>query len=122
MLLQQSGLTQREWIYVAVAIPIGTILLYLVAQLLIKQFFARQKILTLLVERKTREIQMKNEELEKNNLIKTRLISIISHDLIAPLKFDSIRRCRVSTRHYFFIVPLSALGRGAGVRCWVSPL
>ncbi|MCB0697807.1 MAG: HAMP domain-containing histidine kinase, partial [Chitinophagaceae bacterium] len=28
-----------------------------------------------------------NIELEKNNLIKTRLISIISHDLISPLKF-----------------------------------
>ena len=41
----------------------------------------------MIVERKTREIQQKNEELEKNNLIKTRLISIISHDLVAPLKF-----------------------------------
>ena len=47
----------------------------------------RQKIFKLLIERKAKEIHKKNEVLEKNNLIQTRLISIISHDLISPLKF-----------------------------------
>lgn len=60
---------------------------YFISRYILKKLFAKQKILKLLVERKTREIQLKNEELEKNNLIKTRLISIISHDLISPLKF-----------------------------------
>ena len=36
---------------------------------------------------KTKELQLKNEVLEKNDSIKTRLISIISHDIVTPLKF-----------------------------------
>ena len=32
----------------------------------------------------------KNEALEKNNTIKTRLISIISHDIVTPLKFVTV--------------------------------
>jgi len=51
-----------------------------------KHILIREK-LRLFFERRNREIKQKNEELEKNNLIKTRLISIISHDLISPLKF-----------------------------------
>ncbi len=47
----------------------------------------KEKILRIHVERKVNEIERKNEELEKNNLIKTRLISIISHDIITPLRF-----------------------------------
>lgn len=35
----------------------------------------------------TKVITRKKEELEKNDLIKNRLISIISHDLVSPLKF-----------------------------------
>jgi hypothetical protein len=52
-----------------------------------KRFIIRQAVLKGLVERKTKEIRKKNEELEKNDLIKTRLISIISHDIITPLRF-----------------------------------
>ena len=43
-----------------------------------------------MIERKAREIHRKNEALEKNNLIQTRLISIISHDIISPLRFIHI--------------------------------
>jgi signal transduction histidine kinase len=39
------------------------------------------------LDKKTKEILEQNEKLEKNDLIKTRLISIISHDIITPLKF-----------------------------------
>ena len=39
------------------------------------------------VSEKTKELQAKNEVLEKNDSIKTRLISIISHDIVTPLKF-----------------------------------
>jgi signal transduction histidine kinase len=39
------------------------------------------------IAEKTKELKRKNEELEKTDHIKTRLISIISHDLITPLKF-----------------------------------
>ena len=52
-----------------------------------RQFKVRQKRLVNQIAEKTKELQAKNEELEKTDHIKTRLISIISHDLITPLKF-----------------------------------
>jgi signal transduction histidine kinase len=52
-----------------------------------RQFKIRQGRLELQIAEKTRELQAKNEELEKTDTIKTRLISIISHDLITPLHF-----------------------------------
>lgn len=39
------------------------------------------------VAEKTCELQAKNEELERTDQINTRLISIISHDLVTPLRF-----------------------------------
>ncbi len=39
---------------------------------------------------KTKELKEQNEVLEKNNTIKTRLISIISHDIVTPLKFVTV--------------------------------
>ena len=47
----------------------------------------RQIRLRNLLDKKTTEILKQNEQLEKNDRIKTRLISIISHDIITPLKF-----------------------------------
>lgn len=39
------------------------------------------------INQKTKSLQQQNEVLEKNNQINSRLISIISHDIITPLKF-----------------------------------
>ena len=47
----------------------------------------RQIRLRNLLDKKTKEILTQNEKLEKNDRIKTRLISIISHDIITPLKY-----------------------------------
>ena len=55
-----------------------------------RQFKLRQKKLEQQVAEKTSELQHKNEVLEKNNSIKTRLISIISHDIVTPLKFLTV--------------------------------
>ena len=52
-----------------------------------RRFHVRQHNLEKQIAEKTRELQGKNEELEKTDLIKTRLISIISHDLVTPLRF-----------------------------------
>jgi signal transduction histidine kinase len=52
-----------------------------------RQFKIRHTRLEYQITEKTRELQAKNEELEKTDHIKTRLISIISHDLVTPLKF-----------------------------------
>ncbi|HWK04234.1 MAG TPA: ATP-binding protein [Puia sp.] len=52
-----------------------------------RQFQIRQNRLQRQIMEKTKELKQKNEELEKTDHIKTRLISIISHDLVTPLKF-----------------------------------
>jgi len=68
--------------------------LFLIAALIILafrittlQYKRRQKKLQLLVDRKTKEIRESNKELAKNVQVQTRLISIISHDIITPLRF-----------------------------------
>ena len=40
-----------------------------------------------MVDQKTMDLNLKNTQLEKNDRIKTRLISIINHDIMTPLKF-----------------------------------
>lgn len=86
ILLADAVLLAPDWLYLCLAIPLVLLAVYVLGKLA-KKFVVRQKIFKLLMERKTREVNMKNEELEKNNIIKTRLISIISHDLVSPLKF-----------------------------------
>ncbi len=86
VLLSETVLLAPDWLYLCIAIPIVVGTVYVTARL-VKKLVVRQKRFKLLMERKTREVNMKNEELEKNNIIKTRLISIISHDLVSPLRF-----------------------------------
>jgi len=52
-----------------------------------RRLIARQKELELLVQAKTQDLQEQNNVLEKSNRINNRLISIISHDIVTPLKF-----------------------------------
>ncbi len=55
-----------------------------------RQYEIRQQKLEQQVAEKTKELLEQNEVLEKNNGIKTRLISIISHDIVTPLKFLTV--------------------------------
>jgi K+-sensing histidine kinase KdpD len=55
-----------------------------------RQYAIQQRKLEKQVFEKTKELQQKNELLEKSDTIKTRLISIISHDIITPLKFLTV--------------------------------
>jgi signal transduction histidine kinase len=52
-----------------------------------RRFQVRQDNLEKQIVEKTWQLQVKNEELERTDIIKTRLISIISHDLVTPLRF-----------------------------------
>jgi signal transduction histidine kinase len=63
----------------------GLVLLYV--NLRTRQLKLNQQRLEKQVSEKTKELLAKNEVLEKNDSIKTRLISIISHDIVTPLKF-----------------------------------
>ncbi len=74
------------WFYVLLFAAVAG-LVTLFGKIRNRQFAIRQKKLEHQVAEKTKELQLQNEVLEKNNTIKTRLISIISHDIVTPLKF-----------------------------------
>jgi signal transduction histidine kinase len=77
---------QQIWTWV-LGLCLFTALVIAIVRWRTRQFKIRQDRLELQIAEKTRELQAKNEELEKTDTIKTRLISIISHDLITPLHF-----------------------------------
>ncbi len=80
---------QRWWFYL---LSMGVVFLVLsfYFRFRTRQYQIRQKKLEEQVTEKTKELQEQNEVLEKNNSIKTRLISIISHDIVTPLKFLNV--------------------------------
>ena len=81
--------TQQWWFYVLViAVIWGLVSLYLKWRT--RQYQVSQRKLERQIADKTKELKDQNEVLEKNNTIKSRLISIISHDIITPLKFLSV--------------------------------
>jgi signal transduction histidine kinase len=77
---------QQLWSWI-LGLCLFTTLVIGIVRLRTRQFKIRQNRLEQQIAEKTRELQAKNEELEKTDTIKTRLISIISHDLITPLRF-----------------------------------
>lgn len=80
---------KQWWFYMLVTGAVAAIVvLYL--RIRTRQYKIRQVKLEQQVREKTRELQQQNEILEKNNTIKTRLISIISHDIVTPLKFLTV--------------------------------
>jgi signal transduction histidine kinase len=80
---------QRWWFYLlGLAAAWGLLFLYL--RYRTSQLKLRQRNLEKQVDEKTKELQGQNELLEKSNSIKTRLISIISHDIVTPLKFLTV--------------------------------
>lgn len=80
---------QRWWFFLLCGLALlGLITAYF--RFRTRQYMLRQRKLELQVAEKTKELQEQNEILEKNNTIKTRLISIISHDIVTPLKFLTV--------------------------------
>lgn len=77
---------QQWWFYVC-CLALLFFLLNLYFHYRTRQYENRERKLEEQVAAKTKELQEQNEQLEKNNSIKTRLISIISHDIVTPLKF-----------------------------------
>jgi signal transduction histidine kinase len=77
---------QRWWFRILILFALA-LLGYLIFRLRLRQYDIREKKLSALVEQKTMDLNLKNIQLEKNDQIKTRLISVINHDIITPLKF-----------------------------------
>ncbi len=82
--------TTIQWMIIAGISVVVIVAGYFAIKFIVKKVIVKQQILRLLLERKAREIHKKNEALEKSNMIQTRLISIISHDIISPLRFIHI--------------------------------
>ncbi|MBL0145779.1 MAG: ATP-binding protein [Chitinophagaceae bacterium] len=80
---------KQWWFYFAIAASIfGLFMLFY--KIRTRNLYKRQLKLEKQVAEKTEELQQKNDVLEKSNNINTRLISIISHDIITPLKFLNV--------------------------------
>lgn len=77
---------EQTWFYILAVLLAGTIIV-LYFRYRTSLLRIRQRKLERQVDEKTKELQEKNDVLEKNDTIKTRLISIISHDIVTPLKF-----------------------------------
>jgi signal transduction histidine kinase len=77
----------NQWWFYLLVLGVLTALVYGIVKIRNRQYIIRQRKLEQQVAEKTKELQQKNEVLEKNDTIKTRLISIISHDIVTPLKF-----------------------------------
>lgn len=87
-LSEQMSLT--DIVFITALLAAFIVIFYFAIRFIIKRIFIKQKIFKVLLERRALEIHQKNVILEKNNLIQTRLISIISHDIISPLRFIHI--------------------------------
>ncbi|MDP4254290.1 MAG: HAMP domain-containing sensor histidine kinase [Bacteroidota bacterium] len=77
---------QQAWAWLLALCCLSAVVMWIV-RVRTRQLHARERKLQKEIEGKTRELQSKNIELERTDQIKTRLISIISHDLVTPLKF-----------------------------------
>ncbi len=80
----------KQWWFYALCLLTLLGITLLVLHIRTRQYKIRQRKLERQVAEKTKELQEQNEILEKNDSIKTRLISIISHDIVTPLKFVTV--------------------------------
>lgn len=80
----------KKWWFYTLAGALLLFMVWLMLRLRTRQYKINQARLQAQVQEKTKELLQQNEQLEKNNNIKTRLISIISHDIVTPLKFVTV--------------------------------
>jgi signal transduction histidine kinase len=80
---------KQWWFYVLMVTSVlGLFIVFYLVR--VNQLKLNQAKLERQVTEKTEELQQKNNRLEKSNSINNRLISIISHDIITPLKFLNV--------------------------------
>jgi signal transduction histidine kinase len=81
----------RAWydnsLFLILMLGVGIAIIYFFSNYQNRRLLVRQKELELVVQAKTQDLQEQYNVLEKSNRINNRLISIISHDIVTPLKF-----------------------------------
>lgn len=81
----------RAWydnsLFLILMLGTGIAIIYFFSNYQNRRLLLRQKELELVVQAKTQDLQEQYNVLEKSNRINNRLISIISHDIVTPLKF-----------------------------------
>ena len=80
----------KKWWSLPLALLLLTGMTFFFLKIRTRQYQIKQAKLQVQIEDKTKTLQLKNNELEKNNKINMRLISIISHDIVTPLKFLAV--------------------------------
>ena len=76
-----------QWWFILFIVAMFFCIAYFILRLRLYQYDIKEKKLSAMVDDKTMDLNLKNIQLEKNDQIKTRLISVINHDIITPLKF-----------------------------------
>ncbi|MBU3676118.1 MAG: hypothetical protein FGM54_02920 [Chitinophagaceae bacterium] len=79
-----------QWWFIGLSILTGIGLVYLAIKARTRQLMLQKEKLEIQIDQKTKSLQQQNEALEKSNQINSRLISIISHDIITPLRFMAL--------------------------------
>lgn len=82
----ESHWYQQPWAWLLCLCCLTGLVVWII-RLRTRHYEVRQYRLEQQIAAKTKELKQKNEELERTDHTKTRLISIISHDLVTPLKF-----------------------------------
>ncbi len=77
---------KTRW-FISLAILFGLGMIYAYLRWRTYQYIRRQRILKKLVAEKVKALKEHSADLERRNAIKTRLIGLINHDIITPLKF-----------------------------------
>ena len=76
-----------QWWFLLLSIAMAILMIWFITFQRTKWLFRKKRELEELINNKTEELNERNIVLEKNDQIKTRLISIISHDVVTPLRF-----------------------------------
>ncbi len=76
-----------QWWFIFMSILVFILLIWFITFQRTRWLFRKKIELEDLINNKTEELNERNTILQKNDQIKTRLISIISHDVVTPLRF-----------------------------------
>ena len=96
---------KRGWFYILCFLLSGSFVM-VAFKIRTQQLIRQKENLQEQINQKTKSLQHQNEVLEKSNQINSRLISIISHDIITPLKFMAMGSKKLLDKKHIMPVEL----------------